>query len=215
MAPPGTIIIAHETLTHRRTWAPHGQDGWYIGPALEHYRCYTVYINKTISERVVETVDISPTEVPLPFQSSKELANQAGKPLSHALLNPQPARPFCQVGNGQMLALKRLAAIFEGALLTCKKDAMSPLLEINDNDAPPRVQMSVSDPRVINGATPPRVMQPTVTNITTPNSHRRLIPTPVRAVTLNTPRYMVRRSAHQQNLSNDMLAETVQQAKHV
>jgi hypothetical protein len=47
MAPPGTRIIAHETPGRRRTWAPHGQDGWYIGPALEHYRCYTVYITKT------------------------------------------------------------------------------------------------------------------------------------------------------------------------
>jgi hypothetical protein len=30
MAPPGTRIIAHETPNRRRTWAPHGQDGWYI-----------------------------------------------------------------------------------------------------------------------------------------------------------------------------------------
>jgi hypothetical protein len=42
MASPGTRIIAHETPSQRRTWTPHGQDGWYIGPALEHYRCYTV-----------------------------------------------------------------------------------------------------------------------------------------------------------------------------
>jgi hypothetical protein len=60
MAPPGTRIIAHETPNRRRTWAPHGQDGWYIGPALEHYRCYTVYVTKTRGERVVETVDFSP-----------------------------------------------------------------------------------------------------------------------------------------------------------
>jgi hypothetical protein len=46
MAPPGTRIIAHETRNRRQTWAPHGQDGWYIGPALEHYRCYTIYITK-------------------------------------------------------------------------------------------------------------------------------------------------------------------------
>jgi hypothetical protein len=37
MVPPGTRIIAHETPSRRRTWEPHGQDGWYIGPALEHY----------------------------------------------------------------------------------------------------------------------------------------------------------------------------------
>jgi hypothetical protein len=36
MAPPVTRIISHETPNHRRTWAPHGKDGWYIGPALEH-----------------------------------------------------------------------------------------------------------------------------------------------------------------------------------
>jgi hypothetical protein len=53
MAPPGTRIIVHETPSRRRTWAPHCQDGWYIGPALEHNRCYTVYINKTRGERVV------------------------------------------------------------------------------------------------------------------------------------------------------------------
>jgi hypothetical protein len=47
MATTGTRIFAHETSNRRRTWAPHGQGGWYLGPALEHYRCYTVYISKT------------------------------------------------------------------------------------------------------------------------------------------------------------------------
>jgi hypothetical protein len=59
MAPPGTRIIAHETPSRRRTWAPYGQDGWYIGPALEHYRCYTVFITKTRGNKIVETVEFS------------------------------------------------------------------------------------------------------------------------------------------------------------
>jgi hypothetical protein len=105
MAPPGTRIIAHETLNLRRTCAPHGQDGWYIGPALEHYRCYDVYISKTRSERVVETVDFFPTEIPLPFPASRELATQTAKQVMHALLNTKPAGPFCQVSDEQMLAL--------------------------------------------------------------------------------------------------------------
>jgi hypothetical protein len=68
MAPPGTIVIAHETQNHRRTWAPRGQDGWYIGPALEHYKFYRVYFNKTRSERVVETVEFFAMEVKIPFK---------------------------------------------------------------------------------------------------------------------------------------------------
>jgi hypothetical protein len=204
MAPPGARIITHETPNHRRTWAHHGQDGWYIGPALEHYMCYTVYISKTRSERVVETVEFFPTEVPLPFPSSKDLSTQAAKKLTPVLLNPQPAEPFCQVGDEQMLALARLAAIFEGALPTYKPGATSLLVEIDDKYAPPRVQVAVSPSRVINEATPQRVMRPTVTHIMIPNSHQRLSPTPCRAVTPTTPYYMIRLSAHQQNVSNDM-----------
>jgi hypothetical protein len=98
MAPPGTRIIAHETPSRRRTLEPHGQDGWYIGPALEHNRFYIVYITKTRSERFVETVELFPTEVTMPFKLSKELAARAGKQLTHALLNAilqlQPAGPF-------------------------------------------------------------------------------------------------------------------------
>jgi hypothetical protein len=114
MAPPGTRIIAHET-PGRRTWAPHGQDGWYIGPALEHYRCYTVYITKTRSNRTVETVEFPPHKFKLPFPSSSELATQAAADLTHALLNPQPAGPFYQVGDEQAIALRRLANIFVSA----------------------------------------------------------------------------------------------------
>jgi hypothetical protein len=78
---------------------------------------------------VVETVDFFPTEVPLPFLSPKELANQASKQLTRALLNPQPAGPFYQVGDKQMLALQQLAAIFEGALPTYKKDTTPPPIQ--------------------------------------------------------------------------------------
>jgi hypothetical protein len=204
MAPPGTRIIAHETPNRRRTWASHGQDGWYIGPALEHYICYTEYITNTISERVVVTVEFSPTEVPLPFPSSQVLAAQAATQLTHALLNPQQAGPFCQVGDEEILALASLAATFEGKLPTHKSVATPPRVEFVDNDTPLRVQIKVSPPRVMNEGTAPKVMQPTVTHITTPNSHRRLSSTPCRAVTPTTPHSMIRRSAHQQNLSNDI-----------
>jgi hypothetical protein len=71
MAPPGTRIIAHDTPSRRRTWAPHGQDGWYIGPALEHYRWYPVYITKTRGKRIVEKVEFSPKISPYHFRHPK------------------------------------------------------------------------------------------------------------------------------------------------
>jgi hypothetical protein len=108
-----------------------------------------------------------------------------------------------------------LAAIFKGALPARKQDTPYPLYKINDIDAPPRVQMAVSPPKVVNDTTPARAVQPTGITSTTPNSHRRLSTTLARAVTLNIPHTMIRRSTHQQNLTNDMSAETIQQANHV
>jgi hypothetical protein len=88
MATQGTRIIAHKTPNRRQTWDPHGQDGLYIGPSLEHYRCYTVYITKTRGERVVETVDSPPEKFTLPFPSAQDMATQAAAQLTHALLHP-------------------------------------------------------------------------------------------------------------------------------
>jgi hypothetical protein len=149
MAPPGTRIIAHETPNRRSTWDPHGQDGWYLGPALEHYRCYTVYITKTRGSRIVETVEFFPEKFTLPFPTPQDLATKAATDLTIALLHPQPAGPLYQVGDAQTLALERLAAIFEGA--TRRKTKISvPPTEKEDNNAPPRVHTHVSPPRVTN-----------------------------------------------------------------
>jgi hypothetical protein len=74
-----------------------------------------VYINKTRGERFAETVDFFPEKIKLPFPSTQELATKAETELTHALLHPQPAGPFCKVGDEKKLALKRLADIFEGA----------------------------------------------------------------------------------------------------
>jgi hypothetical protein len=214
MVPPCTRIIAHETSSRRRTWAPHGQDGWYIGPALEHYRCYTVYINKTRGERVVETVEFFPENFKLPFPSTQELATKAATELTHALLHPHPAGPFCKVGDEQTLALKCLADIFQGATRHTSRVVIPPAKTVG-NDAPPRVQITVSPTGVQNTTTQQRVAQRTTSSPLTPNSH--CIPhTPHRrAVTPPTPHVMVRRSASQKyNLSQDMIAETINQANH-
>jgi hypothetical protein len=151
----------------------------------------------------------------LPFLSTQELATQAAKELTHVLLHPQPAGPFCQVGDAQTLALKCLAAIFEGATRSRKSKVLTPPAETVGNDAPLRVQITVSPPRVQNAATPQRMAQQTTTAILTPNLHRRTHTTPRRAVTPPTPHAMVRRSAGQQySLSQDMISERVHQANH-
>jgi hypothetical protein len=57
MAPPGTRVTTREKPDQRASWEPHGVNGWYIGPALDHYRYFIVYISDTRSDRIVDTVD--------------------------------------------------------------------------------------------------------------------------------------------------------------
>jgi hypothetical protein len=213
LAPPGTRIIAHETPGKRKMWAPHGQDGWYIGPALEHYRCYTVYITKTRSSRVVETVEFSPHHFKVPFPSSRKLATQAAADLTHALLNPQPAGLFCQVGDEQAVALRRLADIFGATKLKCGKEKLTPEDKF-ENNAPQRVHTTVSPPRVTNKNPEQTSLQHIISPHLTPSSHRMQHTPHRRILTPQKPNGMVRCSSRQQNLSQDMMAETMSQANH-
>ena len=57
LGPPGTRVLVHEKSHQRGTWAPHGEDAWYIGPAFEHYRCYKVWAWETRRERDSDTLN--------------------------------------------------------------------------------------------------------------------------------------------------------------
>jgi hypothetical protein len=148
-----------------------------------------------------------------PKKSHYHLATQAAADLTHALLHPQPAGPFCQVDNEQTLVLKRLASIFEDAKQRKSKNTLTPQDGI-ENTAPQRVQTTVSPPRVAGTDAEQISFKPISSSQSTPNSHRRQKTPARRIVTPQTPHGMVRRSARQHNLSQDMMAETINQANH-
>jgi hypothetical protein len=161
----------------------------------------------------VETVEFFPHRFKLPFPSSSKRATQAAAYLTHALLNLKPAGPFCQVGDEQVIALKRLANIFGAAKLKRGNEKLTPQDEV-ENNAPQRVQITISPPRVTSQDPDQTSLQKLISPHSTPNSHRRQQTPNRRVVTPQTPHGMVRRSAREQNLSQDMMAETPTQASH-
>ena len=56
IAPSCTKCLVHKKPSVRGTWAPHAVDDWYICPARDHYRYYTIYILSTKGRRQTETV---------------------------------------------------------------------------------------------------------------------------------------------------------------
>ncbi len=65
-APAGMKIVSHDKPDARASFAPHGVRGWYLGPALSHYRCHNVYIPSSKRTRVTDTIGWLPTAHLLP-----------------------------------------------------------------------------------------------------------------------------------------------------
>jgi hypothetical protein len=118
LTPLGTRVMVHETPKKQRSWAIHGQEGWYLGHAPEHYRCYRVFVSSTAAERIAETVEFFPATSNMPRTSSADAATKAASNLIHALQNPAPAAPFAGLGNRQQQALEQLANIFANSVST-------------------------------------------------------------------------------------------------
>ena len=56
LAPFGTIVMAHVKPDKRSSWGAHATRAVYIGPSLDHHRCYRVRMEGSLEVRIVDTV---------------------------------------------------------------------------------------------------------------------------------------------------------------
>ena len=71
LLPLGTKIILHTKPGKRASWDFHGEQEYYIGPTINHYRSITCYVSKIHREWITYTAKIIPKHIPIP-QSSYE-----------------------------------------------------------------------------------------------------------------------------------------------
>jgi len=112
LGPPGTKVLVNEKPVTRGSWAPHGTEGWYVGPSMDHYRSYNVYIPSTKSMRITDTLAWFPTQAVMPIGSTSDLALAAALDLTQALLHPSPASVLAPISTSHREALMQLAIIF-------------------------------------------------------------------------------------------------------
>ena len=100
LAPPGTRIVAHNKADKRKSWDFQGEQGWYIGPALQHYRCVSAYFPRTRATRVCDTVDFFPTSIPIPAVTTTDFLRQAAEDIISILTKPPSSTtPSLQAGD--------------------------------------------------------------------------------------------------------------------
>jgi hypothetical protein len=158
LAPPGTRVrLVYENPELRETWAPHAVDGWYLGPALRHYRCYRVWIQETSSERVADTVTWLPTKVKMPSASSTALATAAAQDLVKALQQTTTAAPVSPLNVTQHAALQQLADIFADTTEAPVSPPTTPTVPPGFNPLPPAELPRVVSPSTASPQVPPSV----------------------------------------------------------
>jgi len=67
IVPPGIHVLIYKKPAVRGTWAPHAIDGWYLGPALQAYWCYTVWSKDMHAQCICDTL----TGLPITTQSQR------------------------------------------------------------------------------------------------------------------------------------------------
>lgn len=68
----GMRVVAYENSQQRPSWGAHGKDGFYLGPALQHYRCWRIHITETNSTRISDTIAWLPEPYRMPGHSPLE-----------------------------------------------------------------------------------------------------------------------------------------------
>ena len=66
LAPLGCKVQFHEKPHKQLTNAPHSVDGWYLGPEVHHYICYTCYNIDTRGETTPDTIAFFPVFMKIP-----------------------------------------------------------------------------------------------------------------------------------------------------
>jgi hypothetical protein len=175
LATPGTRVIVHEKTDQRSSWDPHGVYGYYLDPALDHYRCYQVHVTKIKGTWIVDTVEFFPSKTAMPHTSSKDLSIIAALEMSNAVQNPAPAAPFSHIGTSQLQAMRQLSEILSAVLPSTTAQHATPLSQTSSKfryTVPP-----IHGPEI---APPPPIQHPPVP--ATPSQYPRIVRYPSQRV---------------------------------
>jgi hypothetical protein len=154
LAPPGTKVVVHLKPDQRASWAYHGEEGWYTGPSMEHYRCVKCYLPSTARERDVDTLQFFPKKFTFPAISTEDYLKQAASDILAILQKPPSSLPYLAYGDATNNAIVQIATLLGRAVAP----PSSPQLPVH----PPRVQLPIHPPRVQLPIHPPRVQIPSI-----------------------------------------------------
>ena len=107
LGPAGCRALIHEKVSQRSSWGFHAKPGFYTGPALNHYRNYTVFASATRAPRPCDTVEFRHSCLTVPHATAEDKVMHAISQLKRELSAiPSPK------DNTQLEALSKIKQLF-------------------------------------------------------------------------------------------------------
>ena len=139
-------MVVHRKSSQRKSWDFHGHIGWYVGPAMNHYRCFRIFLPHTNREIISDTIRFFPKKIPFPHETVQDRLIRAVEKIEKILNNVAPIISP-NIPNRES-ATKSFAHISK---LLKKEPTSPPITKVematNKNNTPePRVQERISIP---------------------------------------------------------------------
>lgn len=118
LAPFGARVMIHEKPKERGAWADQGTPGFYIRPAMQHYRCYVCYVPRTKGERISDTVQFFTPDGLVPSTTADQLLGVL-EDFLEIIQNPDDVPSF-EYGTSTGRALRQIQRVLPLPSLTAR-----------------------------------------------------------------------------------------------
>ena len=170
IAPCGTLVLIWESPSTRASWAPHGVRGFYLGPAMDHYRCWRTWTIATRRERISDTLAWFPEHFVMPGASTIDHVSALIADLGATLKNmatsdivlPNHRDAFQQHTLAATTALDALTGLFH-----CPPIAVVPAVSAA---APSHTPSIASSPASVQRVVLPTAESPAIQRVDLPNA---------------------------------------------
>jgi hypothetical protein len=164
IAPPGIHMLVHKKPALRSSWAPHALNAWYVGPALQHYRCHRAWVWTSRHERITDTVTWVPRTIPVPEPTIHDLILDNTDALIRLLAQQSPDAHHPATQNLLQLA----DALRHPLMTTPAPPAPTPTPPLAPNNPPPALTVPTSPvlpAPALRVASPPPAAPPVPTTV--------------------------------------------------
>jgi hypothetical protein len=108
LAPVGCRVLIHAKPGTRRSWDYRAKQGFYIGSALDHYRCFELVKSETKQKVISDTVQFRHAYLQIPAVSAEDKILNGLQVMVGAMQNAPPP-----TSSSQLVAIEVLRTLLE------------------------------------------------------------------------------------------------------